>query len=53
MENNQKIKCTVCSCQYNQEQDCNCQLNEITVRPCQNQDSGKTDDTLCSNYKCK
>ncbi len=51
-DNNQKIKCTVCSCKYNEIEDCNCQLEQITVRPYPNEDSKSVDETICSNYKC-
>lgn len=51
-ENNQKIKCTVCSCKYNGIEDCNCQLEQITVKPYPNEDSKSVDETICSNYKC-
>lgn len=52
MGNNQKIKCTVCSCQFNSIEDCNCKLDEITVKPYPNEQSRKTDETVCSNYRC-
>lgn len=52
MGNNQKIKCTVCSCKYNGIEDCHCQLEEITVKPYPDDKSRQTDETVCSNYKC-
>lgn len=51
-ENNQKIKCTVCSCKYNGIEDCICNLNEITVAPFPDTTSRSKDETICSNYKC-
>lgn len=50
--NNQKIKCTVCSCKYNGIEDCQCQLEQITVRPYPDDQSRNPDETICSNYKC-
>lgn len=52
MENNQKIKCTVCSCKYNTIEGSNCQLDEITIKPYPNDESRKVYETVCSNYKC-
>ena len=51
-KNNQKIKCTVCSCKYNGIEDCQCQLEQITVRPYPDDQSRNHDETICSNYKC-
>ena len=50
-KNNQKIKCTVCSCKYNGIEDCQCQLEQITVRPYPDDQSRNPDETICSNYK--
>lgn len=52
MDNNQKIKCTVCSCKYNGIEDCNCQLEQITIKPYPDDNSRNPDETICSNYKC-
>ena len=52
MGNNQKIKCTVCSCKYNGIEDCHCQLDEITVKPYPDDNSRNPDETICSNYNC-
>lgn len=52
MENKkQTINCNVCSCKY-QTQDHKCDLNQITVQPYKDCDTGKTDETLCGSYKC-
>lgn len=47
----QKINCTVCSCEH-QTKDNRCDLNQITVKPYPECDSGNKDETLCGNYKC-
>jgi len=52
MENNQRIKCTVCSCKYNAIEDNNCKLEEIMVKPFPDDTSRKPDETICSSYKC-
>ncbi len=52
MNNNQKIKCTVCSCKYNGIEDCNCKLEQITIKPYPEDNSRNPDETICSNYKC-
>ena len=51
MEENQKIKCTVGSCKYNNENKNICKLKSITVKPTMNNNSGEKDESLCSNYK--
>ena len=51
-ENNQKIKCTVCSCKYNGIEDCSCKLDEITVEPFPDNTSRSKDETICGSYKC-
>jgi len=51
---NQKIKCTVGSCQYNNYNDSICQLKQIEVQACQGCSSGKaSDESMCGSYKCK
>ena len=51
---NQKIKCTVGSCQYNNYNDSICRLKQIEVQACQGCSSGKaSDESMCGSYKCK
>lgn len=51
-KNNQKIKCSVDSCKYN---DCNCNmctLKEIKIA-CDCKFAEEKDDTICDSYLCK
>lgn len=51
---NQKIKCNVCSCMYNNEQNNVCTLDEIKVCYCPGCGNGKAkDESMCDSYKCK
>lgn len=50
---NQTIGCEVESCAYHANSN-GCELNRITVRPCQGCQSGHADsETLCGSYKAK
>ena len=51
MEENQKINCTVGSCQYNDCQSNMCTLKQIIVTPTANNHSSDPDESLCSSYK--
>ena len=56
MENccNQKIKCTVESCKYNNCDDRMCELKQIEVQACQGGSTGMpADESMCGSYKCK
>lgn len=54
MNKNQKIKCKVNSCMYNDETSQLCELEEIWVCPCKNCNNGKPEDeSMCDSYKCK
>ena len=50
MEENQKINCSVCSCQYNKNQEQECSLKAITVSPLPNCDTCTPDESMCSSY---
>lgn len=54
MENNQKIKCTVESCKFN---DCDhnlCELKQIEVQACPGCSNGNPEDeSMCGSYSCK
>jgi hypothetical protein len=51
-EKNQKIKCDVNHCQYNEESKV-CTLNEIKVSKCDCGCDGKKENTLCGSYECR
>ena len=51
MDNNQKINCTVTSCEYNNEQRQECNLHSIIVTPKQECDTKNADESMCSSYK--
>lgn len=51
MEKNQKINCTVNSCQYNNRQRQECELQNIIVTPVQNCETKQPDESMCSSYK--
>lgn len=52
-ESHQKIDCTVCSCQYN-DQGKRCRLDCICVEPCADCHSGKkADESMCGSYKAR
>ena len=47
----QTINCTVSSCKFQTEEN-KCDLSQITVKPYQDCKTGKTDETICGDYKC-
>ena len=51
MDKNQKINCTVGSCQYNNNQKQDCKLKSIIVTPVQNCETKQPDESMCSSYK--
>ena len=54
MNNNQKIKCTVETCRYNNCDLNLCSLNQIEVKACPGGSNGTPDDeSMCGSYKCK
>ena len=53
MYNNQKINCTVKSCKYNNHRDEICELRAINITPKINVNTGKPDESKCSNYDNK
>ncbi len=55
MENrDQKIKCTVESCEYNNCDHSVCELKQIEVQACPGCCNGTAkDESMCGNYKCK
>lgn len=55
MENrNQKIRCTVESCEYNNCNDRMCELKQIEVQACPGCSDGTAEDeSMCGSYKCK
>ena len=53
MDEKQKIKCSVNSCEYNDTKAHECELNEITVEPCTECDTGGPEESMCGSYvKC-
>ena len=51
---NQKIKCTVESCSFNNFDNNLCQLNQIEVKACPGCFSRTPqDESMCGSYKCK
>ena len=54
MAKNQKIKCNVKSCEFNNEISKMCELDEIMVAYCPGCNSGEAkDESMCDSYKCK
>ena len=49
----QKINCEVHSCKYNGQENCICMLKNITIMPCRNCNSGKTDESKCGSYEAR
>jgi len=48
----QKINCTVESCEYNDTQKNECELDQITVEPCMDCHNGDPEDeSMCGSYK--
>ncbi len=52
MNGNQKIYCSVTSCKYNNLENF-CKLDEIQVSPANNCNTKKSDESMCSSYKCE
>ena len=53
MDKNQKIKCNVGSCSYNNTEKEECELKEIKVCACTNCNTGNPEDeSMCASYKC-
>ena len=54
MDKNQKINCTVGSCEYNDHNTRKCVLNEIIVEPCTGGNTGTPEDeSMCASYQCQ
>lgn len=53
MEGKQKINCTVTSCKYNNQNENKCILDAIMVAPIENCKTMKSDESMCSSYKCQ
>lgn len=52
--NNQKIKCTVKSCQFNNCEQKLCELQQIHVDACPGVSNGEPkDESMCGSYKYK
>ena len=51
MEKNQKINCTVSSCEYNNHEKCQCMLEAIEVAPMENVKTMKADESMCASYR--
>ncbi len=47
MEKNQKINCTVNSCKYNNYDDSECTLKQITVVPIEECETCTPDESMC------
>lgn len=54
MNKNQRIKCNVASCKFNNESAKMCNLEEILVSYCPDCDNGEAkDESMCDSYECK
>jgi len=54
MNKNQRIKCNVASCKFNNETAKMCELEEILVSYCPDCDNGEAkDESMCDSYECK
>lgn len=52
--NNQKINCTVESCEYNNCDNKKCELHQINVRACKGGATGNPEDeSMCGSYKVR
>ena len=53
MENccNQKIKCTVESCKFNNCRSHECELNSMVVTPVRGKNTKTPDESMCSSYE--
>ena len=52
MEKNQKINCTVKSCEYQNDQTKTCSLQSIQVAPVAHTNTKTADESMCASYKC-
>lgn len=53
-DKNQKIKCSVESCEYNNLNNRMCELKQIEVEPCPGSNTGiPEDESMCGSYRCK
>ncbi len=52
MEKNQKINCTVCSCEFHEGEKNQCNLEQITVKPYPDCNTQNPDESVCGSYKC-
>ena len=53
-DRNQKIMCTVESCEYNNCQDKMCELKQIEVQACPGCNSGiAKDESMCGSYRTR
>lgn len=53
MNKNQKIRCDVSSCTFNNHEKELCELNEIKVCACPGCNTGNPEDeSMCASYKC-
>ena len=50
-EDNQKINCSVSSCQFNDTEADECTLEEIKVEPVPDADTGEPDESMCGSYE--
>lgn len=51
MKKEQKINCTVSSCKYNNNDNKECELQQITVTPVKKCNSKKADESKCGSYE--
>lgn len=52
MEKKQSISCTVSKCEYNDKETKKCNLENILVTPCKNNNNNNPEDeSMCANYK--
>ena len=51
MDSKQKINCKVGSCVYNDCEKNKCVLEEITVEPCFETETGEPDESMCGSYE--
>lgn len=53
MSKNKQIKCDVANCEFNDNTDCCCTLDEIKVScECPSDDATKKRETICDSFKC-
>lgn len=53
-EKNQKINCTVKSCEYHNGYNNICELKQIVVKACPGGSTGAPEDeSMCGSYSCK